>query len=85
MKYPTFAEDLVREARQCGKEVLELDWLDEGSMAMEIAAYRPTFVFTINISDKIGSICRFLNIPYLTWTVDIPAYNFFAPRAIGAE
>jgi len=80
MNHITFSNDLAKAAKELDWEILELDWQDENSLAMIIAEYNPAFVVTINISERIQKICRNLNIPYKSWTVDIPAYNFFLPE-----
>jgi len=49
-------------------------------MALAIAGFKPLFVLTINISEKERRICKQLGLNYISWTVDIPAYNFFQPE-----
>lgn len=80
LRHVTFAQDLAMAARKIGWDIMELDWQEEGSMAMTIAGFKPLFVLTINISEKVRQICKLLGLNYVSWTVDIPAYNFFQPE-----
>ncbi|MBM7606234.1 spore maturation protein CgeB [Metabacillus crassostreae] len=75
--HPTILDDCMEAFQEIGYSVVKLNWENESIMLKKIAAIDPTYLFTINFSEKVSNISKTLHIPYISWTVDTPAYSLY--------
>ncbi|WP_456273262.1 glycosyltransferase family protein [Bacillus sp. AK031] len=77
LNHITIAEDCIDAFSNIGYKVYKLNWLNDKHLLSEISRISPRYVFTINFSKKIAHICKALEIIYISWTVDTPAYSLY--------
>ncbi|WP_226670811.1 glycosyltransferase [Metabacillus litoralis] len=77
LDHPTILDDCKEAFQEIGYSVVKLNWENESLMLKKIATINASYLFTINFSEKISSISKTLNIPYISWTVDTPAYSLY--------
>lgn len=77
-EHPTIADDCIEAFRNLGYIVNKQHWLPKERLYTEISKKHPKFIFTINPSEIISEIADYLNIIYISWTVDTPAYSLYS-------
>ena len=48
-------------------------------LAKILDSHHPLFVFSVNYFPLLSSICQIYQIPYVSWTVDVPLLELFSP------
>ena len=74
----TFADDVCIAFKELGFNVIKMSYLaDLDLMATNIKEIAPLFIFSINYNKYILRIAEYINIPYVSWTVDTPSLSLF--------
>ncbi|MFZ3171717.1 MAG: glycosyltransferase [Carboxydocellales bacterium] len=74
----TFAGDVSQALTQLGYAVEKISISpDLDDMAKRIRSIAPLFIFSINFNRHLLRIAEYLQIPYVSWTVDTPSLDLF--------
>ncbi|UXH43433.1 glycosyltransferase [Rossellomorea vietnamensis] len=84
-EHPTIIKDCIDAFEQLNYKVHEMPWNSIELMKKQVALINPDIIFSINYSDKIAKISDTLDIPYVSWTVDTPAYSLYKPENISRD
>lgn len=76
-EHPTILNDCADAFRELGLKIIKLPWSHENALLRNVAKINPNYLFTINFSNIVAKISKKLNIPYISWTVDTPAYSLY--------
>ncbi|MCM3663585.1 DUF3880 domain-containing protein [Mesobacillus subterraneus] len=77
MEHPTILNDCEEAFIDLGYSTKILAWEHKDTLIRKIAKMNPAFLFTINFSEVMALISESLKIPYISWTVDTPAYSLY--------
>jgi spore maturation protein CgeB len=76
-EHPTILNDCLEAFEDIGYKVKRMPWSHKEILLTNIVKINPTYLFTINFSKVVSEISEILNIPYISWTVDTPAYSLY--------
>lgn len=77
-EHPTILNDCADAFKELGYKIFKLTWSHENTLLRNVAKLNPNYLFTINFSKIVAEISKTLNIPYISWTVDTPAYSLYS-------
>ncbi|MFS0575520.1 glycosyltransferase [Sporosarcina sp. 179-K 3D1 HS] len=75
--HDTIAADCKVAFEQIGFKTSILAWANESTILNEIIKAKPDYLFSINFSPTVAKLSNSLGIPYISWTVDTPAYTLY--------
>ncbi|MDF2065819.1 glycosyltransferase [Bacillus sp. Cr_A10] len=75
--HKTIARDCADAFENIGYIVYRLAWFNVSILRREIIKVSPKYVFSVNFSPTLANICEDLQIFYISWTVDTPAYTLY--------
>lgn len=73
----TIANDCMEALVNIGYETEKVQWTNELDILKNVLKINPDILFTINFSPIIAQISESFKIPYISWTVDTPAYTLY--------
>lgn len=78
MDHGSLLNDCAIAFEELGYEVEIIKWLSVELLRKNLLKSNPKCIFSINFSLNLAGICEELKIPYISWTVDTPAYSLFS-------
>lgn len=73
----TIADDSMEALKNLGYDVVKMTFATKDKMIQDIMDVNPDYIFSINLSEKVTEVSQALSIPYVSWTVDTPAYSLY--------
>lgn len=77
LEHKTISKDCANAFEKLGYKVSGLPWSHESILRRDIMKINPKYIFSVNFSPTLAKICEELQLFYISWTVDTPAYTLY--------
>ncbi|OES46057.1 CgeB family protein [Domibacillus iocasae] len=84
-QHPTIVDDCLQAFQKLGYQTVKLPWTHKDNILKNIAKISPAYLFSVNYSEIVAEISETLKIPYISWTVDTPAYSLYYQRNLNYQ